>query len=222
MRLALFLLVPLLLLPAAAGAELVRFRTGYTLEVDAYRIEGSKLVMEVAGGTITVPVTLVESIEDNELVAALPGAPARERRPTRLDFKGGSRVPNTPYGAEIHRVARRLRFNSALLAAIVQVESSFDKDKVSPGGRRGLLQVDPKHGFGIDPERLFEPEANLEAGVRRLNWLRKRYANDFEKVLAAYHFGRDLIDRSGGEPADPRVEGYLNEVREALKALERR
>ena len=217
MRFSTVLFVVLFALATAASAELVLFKTGYSLEVDAFRIEGSKFIMEVGGGTLTVPTDLVVNIEDNELVTALPGARRKSRPPTRLDFKGSSRAPNTPYGTEIHAVARRFRFNSRLLAALVAVESGFEKDKVSPLGRRGLLQVDPEHSFGIDPQRLFEPEANLESGVRKLNWLRKRYSNDFERVLTAYHFGRELVDRAGGVPADPDIEDYLEKVQQALQ-----
>jgi hypothetical protein len=46
-RFASILLVALVLPAAAVQAELVQFKTGYSLELEAYRIEEDKFIMEV-------------------------------------------------------------------------------------------------------------------------------------------------------------------------------
>ena len=71
--------------------------------------------------------------------------------------------------------------------------------------------------FGIEPDELHEPAANIEAGVRYLNWLRKRYSNDLDLVLAAYHAGIGEVDRHGGLPPDPAVQSYVRQIHEILE-----
>jgi soluble lytic murein transglycosylase-like protein len=105
-----------------------------------------------------------------------------------------------PYGEQISAAARRHRVDALLLAAMVEAESSFDADVVSPRGAIGLLQVMPEMaaGFGVaDPS---DPQVNLDLGARYFSELLRRFAGDVELALAAYNAGPAAVERYGGVP----------------------
>lgn len=61
----------------------------------------------------------------------------------------------------------------------------------SPTGARGVMQIQPEYaekGYGIKVQDLFDPQKNIEAGVRGLARYLEKYKTP-EKALAAYNAG---------------------------------
>jgi soluble lytic murein transglycosylase-like protein len=137
-----------------------------------------------------------------------------------LRYRPGQGAPETPFGGAIFRTARRHDVNPALVAAVVWVESGFDPEARSAKGARGLMQVMPATGrrFGVAPERLWEPEANLAAGVLYLDWLGRRFDDRTADVLAAYNAGEGAVDEHGGLPPVAETRDYVARVLGALGA----
>lgn len=84
-----------------------------------------------------------------------------------------------------------------LLAAQCYQESAFDSKAVSWAGAQGLMQLMPSTAarMGISLAQVFEPERNIEGGVRYLRYLSEMF-NDIPNrqerlnfVLAAYNGG---------------------------------
>ncbi|MEE2775905.1 MAG: lytic transglycosylase domain-containing protein [Acidobacteriota bacterium] len=160
-----------------------------------------------AGGRVTHP-TARRPIADGVLPAPL----ARPHFPLRYD--DFDPIPDSPYGHLIHATARRFDLNPELVRAIVLCESSFDPDAISVQGARGLLQLMPETAqrFGVAPEDLADPERNLEAGVRYLSWLTRRFDGDLDSVLAAFNSGEGTVDRFQGVPPYRETRTYLTRV----------
>ena len=99
------------------------------------------------------------------------------------------------YDALIARVVRETggpyEVPFALVKAVIRQESAFRSDAVSRAGARGLMQVMPSTAarLGVAPERLFDPEENIRAGVRLLASLLERYQGDVITTVAAYNAG---------------------------------
>jgi hypothetical protein len=55
-----------------------------------------------------------------------------------------------------------------LVAAVVQVESQFNANRVGDLGEIGLMQLRPEYFSKENPQRLFNPRRNIEIGVRYL------------------------------------------------------
>lgn len=135
-------------------------------------------------------------------------------RPPGLRFGTGQQVPEVPYGRAIYRIAQRHTVNPDVVAALIWAESAFDPLARSSQGARGLMQVMPATGdrFGVEPERLWEPEANLVAGVRYLSWLGERFEDDLTLVLAAYNAGEAAVDRHRGVPPFRETRDYVGKI----------
>jgi soluble lytic murein transglycosylase-like protein len=124
---------------------------------------------------------------------------------------------NPPYSNEVRAAAKRNGVSSALLFAVVETESNFDPNAVSPKGARGLGQVMPMtaRDMGISPARLWHPEANLEASARYIRWLGDRYGRDLDRVLVGYNAGPAVADGQRQVPAETRH--YTVKVKESYR-----
>ncbi len=91
--------------------------------------------------------------------------------------------------------------DKALIYALVECESGFDKNAVSDAGAMGLTQITPetfqwlqtKTGESYTEDALFEPEISIKYGVFFLSLLFEEFG-DTKTVLAAYHAGRGQVN----------------------------
>jgi hypothetical protein len=218
------LLLPLALCAAAgaARAELVILADGSTLKVEAFEVtsdERAELTF-AHGGHLTLPVDRIERVVDDEVeeselpvVATAPPAPAAEP-PLALAFDEAQPVPVGPYGPQIFAAAKKHQVNPTVVAALIRAESSGNPRAVSRKGARGLMQLMPATAkrFGVRTDRLFEPEQNLEAGVRYLKFLIEQFPGDLARVLAAYNAGENAVQRYGGIPPYRETRGYVRRI----------
>jgi soluble lytic murein transglycosylase-like protein len=117
-----------------------------------------------------------------------------------------------PYGEDIYDVAQRYQIDSLLLAAVVETESGFSPDVVSPRGAMGLMQVLPSTGISLGGGDLLDPQVNLDVGAHYFTELLDQYDGDIELALAAYNAGPGNVDRYGGVPPFGETRGYVTRV----------
>jgi hypothetical protein len=102
------------------------------------------------------------------------------------------------------------------LRAVVEVESGFNPQAVSPKGAMGLMQLMPgtAEQYGVtDP---FDPEQNIRAGSAYLRSLYDRYEDNQDLALAAYNAGPTAIEQYGGQvPPFPETTDFIRRVRAA-------
>jgi membrane-bound lytic murein transglycosylase F len=106
------------------------------------------------------------------------------------------------YDDLIKKHAQFIEWDWLLLAALINKESKFNPDAVSPFGATGLMQVMPKTGarFGVSEELLTNPDLNIMAGTRFLMWLDKFWESRIDDpeervnfVLASYNAGQGHV-----------------------------
>lgn len=87
-----------------------------------------------------------------------------------------------------------------LVLAVIDAESSYDTDAVSPAGAQGLMQLMPAMQRAFEVSDPFDPEQNTEAGIRLLREELKRFG-DTRLALASYNAGsprvRQAIKKAG-------------------------
>lgn len=107
-------------------------------------------------------------------------------------------------GAAIAEESMRAGYDPLLILAIIDVESDFEEDAVSPKGARGLMQIKPSTLYFLAKKeglRLTRAEVEADAalcarlGVRYLRSLQDRFG-DLDVALMAYNAGPARIMRA--------------------------
>lgn len=201
-----------------AGAELIVLDSGRHYKASGFEVSGEQVrVALFTGGTITLPLSRVERIVDDEVMPQ-PDPPPQSAAVPASDFSWrfaeGQPVPDAPFGELIYETAKRHQLNPALVAALVRAESAYDSKAVSHKGAQGLMQLMPATArrFGLAAGESFVPERNIEAGTRYLAWLLQRFDGDVARALAAYNAGEGTVDRYGGIPPYRETRTYVKRI----------
>lgn len=96
----------------------------------------------------------------------------------------------------INEAAHVADVDSALLMAVIDVESGGDPHAVSPKGATGLMQLMPGTGLQHGASNLFDPRQNVAAGARYLKALTRQFG-ELSLVLAAYNAGEGAVQKYG-------------------------
>jgi hypothetical protein len=112
----------------------------------------------------------------------------------------------------IQTIATRHHVDPALVRAVMKVESGGNPAAVSRKGAMGLMQLMPETAVEMGVTSVFDPQENLDAGVRTLRSLLVRYDGDLDKSLAAYNAGTGAVDRAGGVPRNRETRDYVRKV----------
>lgn len=126
-----------------------------------------------------------------------------------------------PFGAMMMAVAERNHLDALLLAAVVEAESQFIPDAISPGGAVGLMQLLPSTGKDYGVRDLLDPFANLDAGSRYLCDLVSRFGGKLDLAVAAYNAGPEVVVRYGRVPPYRETQDFVRRVMERYQVHQR-
>jgi hypothetical protein len=117
-----------------------------------------------------------------------------------------------PFGSIIHDKALKYDVDPALVAAVIEQESRFKPRARSHRGARGLMQLMPATGKWMGARDLYDPEQNIDAGVRYLKYLEERFDGNRTNILAAYNAGEGNVRKYGGVPPFRETRTYVKKV----------
>lgn len=104
---------------------------------------------------------------------------------------------------------------TALVRAVIQVESGYNAYARSPKGALGLMQLMPATLRQFRVANPYNPAENIRAGVAYLRELLDRYSNNEVLALAAYNAGPGAVDRhSQSVPPYRETQRYVSRVSE--------
>jgi hypothetical protein len=112
----------------------------------------------------------------------------------------------------IQRVANSYDVDPALVRAIIMAESSYNPRAVSKKGAKGLMQLMPKTAEYLGVEDSFNPEHNIDAGVRYFKKLLDQFNGDVKLALAAYNAGSRRVREYKGIPPFEATQHYVKKV----------
>jgi hypothetical protein len=99
-----------------------------------------------------------------------------------------------------------------LVRAVIKAESDFNAGARSHKGAQGLMQLMPETARLYNVSNVYDPEENVDGGVRHLRWLLDFYQGDLQLSLAAYNAGIQAVERYGGIPPYSETREYIRRV----------
>jgi soluble lytic murein transglycosylase-like protein len=93
-------------------------------------------------------------------------------------------------------------------------ESSYNPKAISKKGARGLMQLMPKTAEILGVKDSFNPEQNINAGVKHFKGLMNRFKGDVKLALAAYNVGSRKVRKYQGVPPFKATQSYIKKVLE--------
>ena len=120
-------------------------------------------------------------------------------------------------GAEklVREAAERHSMDPALVRAVIETESNWNPVAYSRKGAGGLMQLIPTTAQRYGAFDVFNPQQNIDAGVKYLKKLLERYSGNLDLALAAYNAGEGAVDKAHGVPAFRETRSYVQKVQNA-------
>ncbi|CAO3422278.1 transglycosylase SLT domain-containing protein [Azospirillum endophyticum] len=121
--------------------------------------------------------------------------------------------------ALVNSIAPKYGIDPALVLAVIQAESAFRTDAVSPKDAAGLMQLIPDTADRFGVGNVFDPKENITGGVKYLRWLLAYFQGDVTLALAGYNAGEGAVDRYKGVPPYDETRNYVRVIRRNYDAV---
>jgi soluble lytic murein transglycosylase-like protein len=112
----------------------------------------------------------------------------------------------------ISSASRNFSVDPDLVRAVIQAESNFNPQAVSPKGAMGLMQLMPATAREMAVTDPFDPEENIQGGVRYLSELLRLLNHKLPLALAAYNAGPTKVLARNEIPPIEETRDYVQRV----------
>ena len=184
--------------------------SGETVSAPAVESDFKKILEEKAPKTIEevkkVETKTPESAEISKEVEVEKLSPVELK--SKIDLKAQS--TNIDEIVEVY--AQKYGVDSDLIKAIIKQESNFNPNATSKKGAMGLMQLMPKTAESLGVLDAYNPNQNIEGGVKYLKSLLDKYENNQELALAAYNAGPNAVKKYGGITPYKETQKYVNAI----------
>jgi len=109
------------------------------------------------------------------------------------------------YAETIQEASLRYDIDPYFVKGLIRQESLFDAQSLSPAGARGVMQIMPETGkrlYASDPydppftkELLFDPDLNIQLGIKYLSQLHKKFGKNGTHILISYNAGPHVLKK---------------------------
>ena len=145
--------------------------------------------------------------------------PAPVPLPTNTEVQQAKALPVTAdqtserYRPLVESISRKNGVDPNLIDAMIRTESNYNAWAVSPKGAIGLMQLIPETGRRFGVQNFFDPQQNIEGGVRYIKYLLEMFEGNVDLSLAAYNAGENLVARIQKIPPFPETRDYVRKIR---------
>jgi tRNA dimethylallyltransferase len=109
------------------------------------------------------------------------------------------------YAETIQEASRRYDIDPYFVKGLIRQESLFDAKALSSAGARGVMQIMPETGkrlYASDPndqlydkDLLFDPDLNIQLGIKYLSQLHKKFGKNGTHILISYNAGPHVLKK---------------------------
>jgi hypothetical protein len=155
-------------------------------------------------------VTHYTNVPSDQRFRKVPGS---SPPPASRSGSGSGDVTAEKYDVEIARAADNHGVDSALVKAVIKAESNYDNRAISRAGAQGLMQLMPATAKLRNVDNPFNPQQNIDGGVRHLKYLLSTFNGDTKLALAAYNAGENAVHKYNDKvPPFPETKNYVTTV----------
>lgn len=188
------------------AGEFALLTSGGRLHIDRHEMDGAKVRLYTAGGSIEMDSRQVIGFEADDPSPVVPQVPQPASALTPRQLADAA--------ADKYGLPRQL------VRSVMAAESGYRPQAVSLKGAIGLMQLMPQtaQNLGADPR---DAAQNVDAGTRYLRELLERYHGALYHALAAYNAGSGAVDKYQGIPPFPETLHYVGRIAGEWKTAER-
>lgn len=216
----------LLCVAVSASASIAVFSDGRNMKIDSYVVEEETIHLVLNGGKMSLPLTRIERIVDDEVVA-----PEVVEEVNKIVEEQGGVFPKrswryseesqplwqSKYNEIIVAAAKKFDVDAALVSAVIKAESDYNPRTVSNKGARGLMQLMPATAKRFGVTNPFDPEENIHAGTRYLRWLLETFDGNADLAVAAYNAGEGNVWKYEGVPPFRETVNYISRIAKHIR-----
>jgi len=112
----------------------------------------------------------------------------------------------------IFRASGRHGIDPRFIHAVIWQESKYKPTALSRAGAQGLMQLMPGTARRFGCTDAHDVASNVEAGIKYLSWLLKRFNGDVKLALAGYNAGEGAVDKYNGVPPYDETQNYVRRI----------
>lgn len=133
-----------------------------------------------------------------------------------LDFKYQIQEPKKITRSDISQMVQKASsaagIDPSLVMAVIKQESGFNPNALSKSGAQGLMQLMPATAKSLGVGNAFNPEENIEGGVKYLKGLLDRFNGNKILAIAAYNAGPNAVKKYNGIPPYAETQNYVKSI----------
>jgi hypothetical protein len=116
--------------------------------------------------------------------------------------------------------SRRYRIDPLLIYAQMSQESSFKKRATSYKGASGLMQLMPATARRLGVDNIYDPQQNIEGGVKYMRILLDMFDDDLNLALAGYNAGEGAVIKYGYQiPPYNETQDYVQRISSRYRSM---